>query len=353
MDRINPIVKDDLDYIISASINWKQLEGKTILISGANGFLPAYLVETILYLNDNVFKTKACVFALVRNKQKAVMRFASYTDRVDLQFIVQDVCQPIIIELHIDYIIHAASLASPKYYKDMPVDVLLPNIIGTYNLLELASSQKVSGFLLFSSGEIYGEIEEQFMPVKENYDGYLDCMQVRSCYAQSKRMAETMCVSWGQQYGVPIKVVRPFHTYGPGMPLADGRVFSDFVANIVKNEDIVLKSDGLSKRAFCYLADATVAFFTVLLHGEVGAAYNVGNKDCEISILELANMLVDLFPDDKLKVVSLQRSDTYLVSKVQRSLPDTQKLESLGWSAKYSLREGFMKTVQSFREKNK
>src|SRR6185437_13292002 len=238
-----------------------------------------------------------------------------------------------------------------KYYKDFPVDVLLPNVVGTYNLLELARSKKITGFLLFSSGEIYGEIDEQFMPVKEQDCGYLDSMQVRSCYAQSKRIAETMCISWGQQYGVSIKVVRPFHTYGPQMPLNDGRVFSDFVANIVRGEDIVLKSDGLSKRAFCYLADATVAYFTVLLHGEVGAAYNFGNNNCEISILELANMLIKLFPEDNLKVVMEQRSDTYLVSKVYRSLPDTQKLEKLGWKPKYSLEDGFNNTVQIFKLK--
>src|SRR6185437_11061397 len=243
MGKINPIIKSDLDYIISTDINWGKLEGKTILISGANGFLPAYLVETVLYLNDNVFKIKTQILALVRNKQKALARFVHYMDRTDLQFIIQDVCKPIVIESNLDYIVHAASLASPKYYKDFPVDVLLPNVVGTYNLLELARSKKITGFLLFSSGEIYGEIDEQFMPVKEQDCGYLDSMQVRSCYAQSKRIAETMCISWGQQYGVSIKVVRPFHTYGPQMPLNDGRVFSDFVANIVRGEDIVLKSD--------------------------------------------------------------------------------------------------------------
>ena len=145
------------------------------------------------------------------------------------------------------------------------------------------------------------------MPTRETEYGYLDPATVRACYGESKRMGETLCVAYHAQYGVPAKIVRPFHTYGPGMDLSDGRVFADFVADLVARRDLVMKSDGRAQRAFCYLADATVGFFTVLLRGEAGAAYNVGNPDAEVSILELARTLANLFPERGVRVVEAGR----------------------------------------------
>lgn len=345
----NAIIEEDLKFITNSNIPWNILEGKNVLITGANGFLPAYLVETILYLNENKFRNKAKVFALVRNEEKALNRFAIYKGISDLIFIVQDVCEPINIRDDINFIIHAASQASPKYFGKDPVGTLSANVLGTYNLLELSRHKKVESFLFFSSGEVYGKVDEHHMPIKEDSYGYLDPTNVRSCYAESKRMGETMCVSWYHQYGVPAKIVRPFHTYGPGMSFDDGRVFADFVSDIIHRRDIILKSDGRATRAFCYLADATVGFFTVLLKGQNGEAYNVAN-DKEISIFELANKLVSLFPQYKLKVIKKEKIERkgYLKSEITRACPDTSKIRSLGWKQKYSIEEGFKRTVRSF-----
>jgi len=346
----NPVIEEDLRFITDSDIPWNGLEGKNILISGASGFLPAYLVETILFLNENKFKNKTKVFALIRNEEKALSRFAIYKGRSDLIFIVQDVCEPVNIRDDLHFVIHAASQASPKYYGKDPVGTLSANIIGTYNLLELSREKKVEGFLFFSSGEVYGEVDEHHMPIKENSYGYIDPTNVRSCYAESKRMGETMCVSWFHQYGVPVKIVRPFHTYGPGMRLDDGRVFADFVSDIIHQRNIILKSDGSAVRTFCYLADATVGFFTVLWKGQNGEAYNVANDKCEITIFELANKLVSLFPEYKLKVIKNAKIDKkgYLKSMIMRAFPDISKIRSLGWKPKYSIDEGFKRTVRSF-----
>lgn len=308
------------------------------------------MIETILFLNDHRFRNKAKVFVLARNKERVLSRFSCYGRRKDLTYIIQDVCSPLRISKKINFIIHAASQASPKFYGVDPVGTILANTVGTANLLALAAKHKSEGFMFFSSGEVYGEVGFGQIPIKEDSYGLVDPMLIRSCYAEGKRAGENMCVSWNHQYGVSVKIIRPFHTYGPGMRLDDGRVFADFVSDIVNGRDIIMKSDGSAVRAFCYLADAVVGFFMVLFNGENAQAYNVGNEQGEISIKDLAYMLVDFFPEKKLKVrfdIQLQQKG-YLKSAISRHCPDTVKLRSLGWQPSYSLREGFKRTVESF-----
>jgi UDP-glucuronate decarboxylase len=344
------LIDEDLAMIVGASLPWHDLEGKSVLITGASGFLPAYMVETFLYLNTYVLGRKVTVYGLVRNRDRAERRFERYLGREDLKLIVQDVSSPVSGDQRFDYIIHAASQASPKYYGTDPVGTLLPNVLGTYHLLELARVHRASGFLFFSSGEVYGEVNELNIPTTEQDYGYLDPTRVRSCYAESKRAGETMCVAWHHQHGVPARIVRPFHTYGPGMDLQDGRVFADFVADVIACRDIVMKSDGSAVRAFCYLSDAVLGFFTVLLRGQNAEAYNVGNEKGQMSILELAHLLAGMAPGKALKVIKNESAAQggYLKSTISRNCPDTMKISALGWEPKYSVREGFERTIRSF-----
>ena len=343
------ILEEDLESIVSANLPWEEFKNSTVLISGANGFLSAYMVETLLYLNTTRY-LNIKVIGLVRNREKALVRFSHYKESDDLTFIVQDVCEPINYDDKIDYIIHAASQASPKFYGTDPVGTLNANTLGTHSLLKLAYKNHVKSFLFFSSGEVYGQVDDSQVPTKENQYGYLDPTSLRSCYAESKRLGETMCVSWFHQYDVPTKIVRPFHTYGLGMSLDDGRVYADFVADIINNRNIQMKSDGSAIRAFCYIADATVGFFTVLLRGENAQAYNIGNNECEISILNLANTLVNLFPDKKLRVIQKDLPDNtkYLKSNISRNCPDITKARLLNWKPTTSIEEGFTRTIRSF-----
>jgi UDP-glucuronate decarboxylase len=277
-------------------------------------------------------------------------RFSSYIGRKDIEFIIQDVCTPILEKVNFDLIVCAASQASPKYFGIDPVGTIMANTIGTANLLMTATNCKSTNFLFFSSGEIYGEVKKENIPIKENVYGYLDPTVLRSCYAEGKRAGENICVSWNNQYGVPVKIIRPFHIYGPGILLDDGRVYADFIADIVLNRSIKIKSDGSAIRAFCYISDAVVGFFTVLLKGENLQPYNVGNEGCEISIKELAYLLVDLFPEKKLKVeLNAQlNQDGYIKSNISYISPDTSKLRNLGWKSCYSLEEGFKRTIKAF-----
>jgi len=344
------IIEEDLAQIVAEDLPWGQFSGKTVLVTGANGFLPAYMVEALLYLNEVCSDQRTHVLALTRNRERALARFAQYQERGDLTLLVQDVCEPLDSARHVDFIIHAASHASPKYFRDDPVGTLSPNVVGTHGLLRLAREHRVDGFLFFSSGEVYGEVGEAHPYIAEDNYGYLDPAALRSCYAESKRMGETMCVAWAAQYGIATRIVRPFHTYGPGMRLDDGRVFADFVSDIVNNRDIRLKSDGRAIRAFCYLADATAGFFTVLLRGRDAEPYNVGNEGAAVSMLDLANTLVQLFPEKQLQVLREAESADpgYLPSPLSRNCPDTSKVRELGWAPRTSISEGFRRTVRSY-----
>jgi UDP-glucuronate decarboxylase len=344
----NKIVLEDLEAIRRSAIDWSRFDGKTVLITGANGFLPAYTVETLLYVNATA-GIDVKVIALVRNIAKAKKRFAEYSDDKNLSFIEQDVSLPVQTSEKVDFIIHAASQASPKYYGTDPVGTLSANVLGTLNMLNLAKEKASESVLYFSSGEVYGQIDDAHNPVKEDYYGYLDPMQVRSCYGESKRMGENICVSYYKQYSISAKVVRPFHTYGPGMLLDDGRVYADFVADIVNGRNIEMKSDGSARRAFCYLKDATIGFFTVLLNGTPGEAYNVGNPDEEHSILELAETVVKL-SDAGLKVIKVESAagSQYLKSPLLRNTPNVDKLLTLGWHPQTNIATGFKRTIDSY-----
>ena len=342
------MIVNDFNSIIKSNIDWQKFSNKTILITGANGFLPAYMVDTLMYLNDTVLYPFKCnIVALVRNEEHSKIRFSQYLSNENFVLLVQDVSEKICFDKKIDYIIHAASPASPKYYNENPVGVILPNIIGTKNTLELAIQNNIEGYLYFSSSEVYGELSDGAIITEDTY-GSLDPTSIRACYGQSKRMGENLCVSYGHQFNIPIKIVRPFHTYGPGMKLDDGRVFADFVKNIVRDENIELKSDGRARRSFCYLADATIAFFIVLLKGKVGQAYNVANPHQTVSIRELADVLVSLFPEKKLTATFTEQDANYLQSQVKGLIPDISKIQSLGWNPTTTIEDGFKKTILSY-----
>jgi UDP-glucuronate decarboxylase len=347
----NKIINEDITEILLNFNHFEKFKNKTILISGAAGFLPAYLVETFLCL-DPIYNTK--VIALVRTLDKANKRFSDWSDDSRLKLIQHDVSYPYISTEKIDYIIHAASQASPIYFGLDPVGTLNANILGTINLLNLAKDHKVESFLFFSSGEVYGEVNSKDIPIKEDSFGYLNPTQVRACYGESKRMGENICVSYQSQFGVKARIVRPFHTYGPGMSLTDGRVFSDFVSNVVNKQNIIMKSDGSAIRAFCYLTDATIGFLNILVKGDDGQAYNMGNPNQEHSILELAKIIAGIYPDFNVKVIKKlheNKDNKYLKSPILRNSPNIEKIMKLGWIPKVGTLEGFKRTIDSFLEK--
>ena len=346
---LNKIINEDFSYVLhDENINWKTFSGKTVLVSGASGFLPFYIVGTLLSLNQsNILSKPVKVIGLVRNIDKAKIKFRNYLDDGNLVIKKIDISCPFDIDEKIDFIVHAASQASPKYFFSDPVGTIKANTLGTINLLELAKKNKVESFLYFSSGEANGDIFDKKIKITEHNYGIVDPLNVRNCYAESKKCGENLCVSYYHQYNVPVKIVRPSHTYGPGVSLTDGRVFASFVSDIINNKDIILTSDGSACRCFLYIADATRGYFTVLLKGTNANAYNV-SYDKEISILNLAKILISISNNPNISIKLNKNEINNPSSKNQHALMDNSKLKKLGWFPNYSEEEGFKRVLMSF-----
>lgn len=346
---LHKILHEDFEFISRSSLEFEKLSDKNILITGASGFLASYLTQSLLFLNKK-FNLNLHIYALVRNVDVALKKYQALLPDQSLSFIQQDVCDPLHLEKPLHYIIHTASKASPIHYKTDPVGTLKANTLGTISLLDYARTQPIENFLFFSSGEVYGQVPADKIPILETSYGYIDINDVRSCYAESKRIGENACVSYFHQYQIPTTIVRPFHTYGPMMSLDDGRIFSDFVRNLVENKNLEIKSDGMAQRPYCYVADATLGFLTILLNGQYGQAYNLGNPSMEVSVNTLAEMLISLFPEKKLGIQRIQRdpNDKYLPSPIARNSPNIEKLAKLGWKPYFDINSGFQRTVESF-----
>lgn len=346
------IIWEDIKEIYGRSIDWEQFRDKTILISGPNGMLASYVMYMMIYLNEERHMGIR-IIAMVRSLENFIKRFKRFSEKSYISICTDSINEKIKITDSIDYIIHAASFASPQYYDMYPIDVLRPNVIGTFNLLQLAVEKKVKGFLMFSTGDVYGVVKgvEQ---VTENEMGILDPLDIHNCYSESKRMAETMCYSFFRQLNVPVRIVRIFHTYAPTMNInKDPRVFSSFMKNIVNGQDIEIKSDGSGKRSFCYIADAVAGFFVVLTKGNNGEAYNICNSDQYVSIRDLAKILVNLRTDVELKVTWKQRpvNEHYTENTAIGQIPPSnKKLSKLGWETKYDIKRGFSRVLAYFKE---
>ena len=341
----NKIVMQDLQEITAENLSWEDLKNSTVLITGASGILPSYMVETLLYLSK-VKQFNIKIIGVVRNFEKAEKRFAQYKTDNNLILIKHDIKQPFNYEENVDYVIHAAGQASPKFYGSDPVGTAEGHAIGTANFLKFSAEKQVKCFLYFSSCAIYGDMTNN--SPDESFVGKIDSMNLRSCYPLGKALGENLCVAYNHQYKVPFKILRIAHTYGPLMPLDDGRVFADFVSNILHNENIQLNSDGSAERPMLYLSDAIRAYFRILLHGKNGNAYNVASEE-SISILELAKMLVSLYPEKNLKVTFNKNIPKgYIAAEKCKDQINIEKLKELGWIQKYSIREGFKRTIESF-----
>ncbi|WP_229711440.1 NAD-dependent epimerase/dehydratase family protein [Pectinatus frisingensis] len=342
------IIEEDMQDIYQRNVNWSDFYNRTVLITGATGMLASYIVYFFIYLNE-MHNANINILALARNQAKCYQRFGLYAMKKYFQIINDDFTVPVKIKKKVDFIIHAASLASPQYYKSMPIEVAAPNAVGTYYLLQFAQKQQVRGFLFFSTGDIYGYIPSPNI-ITEDMVGSMDPLELHSCYGESKRMGETWCAAFAREQEVPVHIIRIGHTYGPTMDIEnDPRVFAAFMKCIYYGKDIMMLSDGTAKRSFCYIADAIAGFLLVLLEGEIGAAYNVCNSKEFISISELAELMLRLRPELNLRVIQKQRTDSesYLENKNNKANKLTEKkLITLGWECHYNSYVGFRNVLK-------
>lgn len=343
----NNIIANDMEDIYSRDKRWNELNNKVVMITGAYGMLASYMVAFLYFLKKqkgiNVY-----LVAVVKNEDKFFEKLSFLKKCSWVKVIQSSLDTAICLEENIDYIIHAASLASPQHYSVRPIDVLVPNTIGTYHLLNMAAEKKVKSFLLFSTGDIYGAVDNKVVITESDF-GVMDTLEIHNCYSESKRMAETLCKAFYVQRKVPVKLARIWHTYAPTMDIDnDPRVFASFVRNILNDENIVMNSDGQGKRSFCYITDAVAGYFKILFEGVEGEAYNVCNSDQFVSIAELAERLVQLVPEKRLRVERRARKENQVYSEnilARDAVPDNRKLRNLGWQAKIDIVEGFSRVI--------
>lgn len=339
---MNKILENDLINITKQDIAWEKLRGKSVMITGASGMVGTYFVRTLLKLNE-ISDLDIRVICVVRNVNKIDDDIRN-NDRVEI--LAHDVTEPFEYDNNIDYIIHAASPASPLIMKDDPVGTIAANVLGTFNTLRLASEKEVDGYMFISSREIYGQpsAEQEFFT--EDTYGFVNPLDPRSCYPEGKKAAETMCASFKAQYGLNVKVARLAHTYGPGMSIYDGRVQADFLRNVVFNEDILMKSEGLPVRTYTYIADAAAGMFRILLNGE-DMVYNIGDENAKISIRGLAELLAGLIPEKNISVkIEIPEGGTKGCAPFTLGILDSSRLRKIGWKPLYSIEEGFLRTIQ-------
>ena len=275
------------------------LSGRNLLIAGGAGFLGYYLVQAPLAWNRrNPLEAPIRVTVLDNFVRGVPDWLTALTTVPHLRLVTHDITLPLPDDLgdH-QYLIHAASIASPTYYRRCPIETMDANVNGLRHLLNYCLSrqnhgQPVEGVLFYSSSEIYGDPTPENIPTPETYRGNVSCTGPRACYDESKRYGETLCVNFAAQHRLPIKVARPFNNYGPGLKITDRRVIPDFARDILAGRDIVMLSDGSAKRTFCYVADAVAGYYKILVKGRPGEAYNVGVETPEISMQQLAEMLI-------------------------------------------------------------
>lgn len=354
MERFkSKIILDDIARIIQKlGDKIERLENKSFLITGANGMLPSYMVYVLTRLNDIYFKDKCKIYVLTRNKILDNDRLGYSLKRDDVVQITVDVSQPFTFNYPVDFIIHAASKASPKHYLQHRLDTIFANVNGTIILLEYARKNPIESFLYFSSAEIYGTPDINNIPTPEDYIGRVSHLNNRSCYVESKKFAETLCMNYFWEFGIPVKIVRPSHIFGPEISLDDGRVIADFINNGLNGQNIKLLSRGTATRTFCDLSDATIAFFLVLLADYNGEVFNIGNDSGEISMKSLAEMMVKLF-DYKIKVEMPEKEQTdYIVESPERSCVSIDKIrKKLGYNPEITLEECLKKIIAYHKEK--
>jgi len=358
MQTADDIVREDLDYPCRGLAGELALmAGKPLLITGGAGFLGYYLVQTITHHNSSAAPAQRIAVTVYDNLSRGVPPWlVPLLESKQVDLVKQDLRDPLPPRMgDFSFIVHAASIASPTYYRQDPIGTMDANINGLRNLLDYALTQKrkgqpVEGFLFFSSSEIYGDPDPAHIPTDEDYRGLVSCTGPRACYDEAKRYGETLCVNFAKQHGVAVKQARPFNNCGPGLKITDGRLLPDFARDILAGRDINMLSDGTPTRTFCYAADSVAGYYKVMVRGKPGEGYNIGTETPEISVADLARKLIaiskDLFGYTGKVTLAQSRDGDYLIDNPNRRCPVITKARTqLGYDPRITLDEGLRRSM--------
>jgi UDP-glucuronate decarboxylase len=358
MNTAQEVLAGDLEDIAArADGEFRAMAGKTLLITGGAGFLGYYLVQGVLHWNRTRSPGRPVQLTVCDNYIRGVPEWLSALEGdASLTLRKHDVTDRLPDEAgHFDYVIHAASIASPIYYRKHPIETMDANVTGLRLLLDRCVEagrigRPVSGFLFFSTSEIYGDPVAEEIPTREEYRGNVSCTGPRACYDESKRYGETLCVNFARVHGLPVTMARPFNNYGPGLKITDRRVIPDFARDMFAGRDLVLLSDGSPTRTFCYVTDAIVGYYKILVRGRPGEAYNIGIDKPEISVLELARTIAEVgrrrfgYQGQVIQAASEDRD--YLTDNPQRRCPVIEKARrELGFEPRVPLHEGIERSL--------
>lgn len=337
----------DIKSIGNFNFPWETLDNKKILITGATGLIGSCFIDVLMIKIQSGLN--CTIYAIGRDLNKAKNRFNFNSDK--FIFISHDMNEVFDYQgiTSLDYIFHLASNTHPILYATNPIETIKTNIIGTENILQIAYEYNAVRTVFASSNEVYGENRGDIDSFDENYCGYIDCNTLRAGYPESKRCGEALCQAYIKQYNMDIVIARFTRTYGPTMLQSDSKAMSQFIKKGVNNEDIILKSDGMQYFSYCHVYDAVTALLTILFYGENGAAYNIADKASDVRLKDLAQIIAD-YSNTKVLFKIPDQVEQAGYSKVTKSILNSQKLQNLGWKAKYDIKTGVENTIAILRE---
>lgn len=311
-----------------------------VLITGAAGFLGSHLCDRFISEGDTVVGMDNLITGSMDN-------LAHLAGHERFTFIKHDVSQYIYVAGPLDAILHFASPASPNDYLEYPIPTLKVGSLGTHNTLGLAK-EKGARYLLASTSEVYGD--PQVNPQPESYWGHVNPIGPRGVYDEAKRFAEAMTMAYHRYHNLDTRIVRIFNTYGPRMRLNDGRAVPNFIYQALTNQPITVYGSGTQTRAYQYYSDLIEGIYR-LLHSSEVYPINIGNPDMEITVMELAEIIVDV-ADSQSEIICIEPTDDRIVDDPKMRRPDITRARTiLGWEPKVPVTEGLMRTIEYFRQK--
>jgi UDP-glucuronate decarboxylase len=305
---------------------------KKVLVTGGACFVGSHLCDRLIQDGHEVI----CLDNLFTGSRANI---AQLLDNPRFTFVERDVQQPFFAK--VDWIFNLACPASPVHYQHEPVETVRTNVLGMMNMLELAKATGAR-ILQASTSEVYGDPLEH--PQKETYWGNVDPISRRGCYDEGKRCAETLCFDYHREYGVDIRVIRIFNTYGPRMAQNDGRVVSNFILQALRSEPVTIYGDGSHTRSFQYVDDLVEGMVKMMLQEGFVGPVNVGNPG-EFTLIELAKIVIEMTGSPS-QIVHQAETDH---DPKKRKADITLAKEKLNWDPKIPLREGLEKTIAYFR----
>ena len=345
------IIEQDAKNIAESSfINWEKLNGKTVFITGATGFIGSNMIRGLMYRNIHM-DSEIKIVAMVRNRERAEEMFSEYMDSGLLDFAVGDVCSPVLYDDDVDFVVHCASNAAPKEYASDPIGTMKTNFFGTFGLLEFAKKKNVSKFLYVSTIEVYGNTDNG-SEIKEDGYGYIDAVNTRSCYPISKKACETASICFASQYGLDVSIGRLSYIFGAGMKKDDSKVVAILARAAAARQALVLKSKGEQRRSYTYISDAITGLLTVLTEGSSGEAYNIASSLCITTIADMGKTLEDIYYEDGVRLTFdlPSEEEKSKFSPIKDAVLSNEKLKALGWREKIDLRQGLQRMTESIVE---